>query len=186
MATYFPQGKHRARIQECALVKSKNPNPQTGQHTDQLRFTLPLIGVYEKGVLYECDPGRYPPEIYLALTPVTMGTTDQPGWVAATLAALGFDGDFDNLAQLHGLEVDIYNQHTKNQTGSEDRDSWSFDVPRERATKPPESKEIRDLKNQYSKLFAGKAPRPSPVAPVAEGQSAPTSLLPATGGDIPF
>jgi len=185
MATYFAQGKHRARVSECALVKSKNPNAQTGQHTDQARFTLPLSGVYEKGVLYECDPGRYPPEIYLAITPATMGTADQPGWVAATLAALGFDGDFDNLGQFVGVEVDIYNQHTKNKE-NEDRDSWSFDVPRERTTKASESKEIRSLKAQYGKLFTGNAARPRPVTPAADENPAPTSMLPATGGDIPF
>jgi hypothetical protein len=149
MATYFEEGRYKARISAVELGEARNE-----KKTPQVVLTLDLLGRYEDsdGELYEYpSASRFPPQIFLSVTEATMGTEGQPGWVAQTLAYLGFQGNFDEIAQVEGWEGDVINQHRPNQN-NDDRDNWSILRPKEKGP-PPDKKTVRTLNSRIGKLF---------------------------------
>jgi hypothetical protein len=190
MGVYNEAGKYRASIIKAEVTEAKND-----KHTPQVELTLDLIGIYDpksNNELYECHKGNYPPVIYMSITDATMGTESEPGWVADTLAFLGFDGNFNNIGNLAPQEIDVLCQYEKKTVGKEgQREKWSVLRPGRRA-QPVESKGIRGLNAKFSKSVKAAAKnkaeapasKPQPAAPPS------TNGVPVAAGvdqnDIPF
>ena len=79
--------------------------------------------------------------IYLPLTPKTIGTKDDPGWVTNTLRDLGFQGDDftalqpddDGHQSFVGKEVQCYCKHEE--YNEQPREKWSLSKPKDRNRK---------------------------------------------------
>jgi hypothetical protein len=159
MSVYNEAGKYRAKVIGACLVKSESSG------NDQVLITLEIHGKYQEGYgLAEYPAPQYPPEVYMALTDGTMGTPASPGWVAQTLAYMGFDGDFDNLHLLLSQFHDAICKHEEGlQGGLVER--WSILRPGGvRAVAPPEKKQVRELNSRFGNLFSRKpAAQPAPT-----------------------
>jgi len=154
MAVYHEKGKYRAEIEHVEPVQSKNNFPQ-------FRFDLQLDGMYENNgeLAMDYDRGRFPPSIYLTFSQATLGTPEEPGWVAGVLSQLGFNGDFTDSEQFLGMMVDVYCDHKE---GEKDTfEEWSFDLPKKRKAIQAEKKALRKLTNQFSKFFKQEETQPS-------------------------
>lgn len=177
MGIYHEQGNYRVKIIDAKMGEANNDN-----RTPQLQLALDLIGIYsDDNQLVDCQKGRYPPIVYLSITKATMGDEAKPGWVAETLASLGFDGNFDNPGQLEGTECDAYCSHGTNNAGKE-VERWSISRPRQREVRAPEKKTVRSLNAQFGKLLKKLATDPPP-APPANGAPA---VAGATEEKVPF
>jgi hypothetical protein len=149
MSVYHDKGAYRVKIVSAEMSEAKNE-----KHTPQLELALDLIGIYgEDQQVYECKKGRYPPIVYLSITDATMGNEAKPGWVAETLAHVGFDGNFDEIGQLEGRECDAYCNYERDQKGQE-RERWSISRPSSgRQLRPPEKKVVRSLTAKFGKVM---------------------------------
>lgn len=197
MGVYNPAGAYRGKIGMAVLSEAANE-----RKTPQFELHLELEAVYDqdKRTWYEHGQPRFAPVVYLSLTEATMGTPDNPGWVANVLSYLNFNGDFDAIAQLEGKEVEFYCQHQDVQDKpGEKREKWSISIPK--VPKPPAPKTVtKSLKTQYGNLF--RQNKPAPARPPARPQPAPVANgVPSTppyepdpidggppveGEDIPF
>jgi hypothetical protein len=190
---YFEQGKYTARIGMAQVAEAKNE-----KKTPQLELHLELVTYTDReGKEWEPPQTRFPPVVYLSLTEQTLGTEHQPGWVRETLNALGFDGDFDRVAQLEGKEVSVWNQHEKAAFGKNAGqmvDRWSIDRGSAgRSAKPAEKSTVKTLNTLWGKKKARAKPangEPSQAVPATtEERSLPPQNVPvaaAAGADIPF
>jgi hypothetical protein len=185
--TYFRQGKYHARLEVARRVPAKST-------TEQVELVWKLLGHYgTDGVLYAVEEPRYPPSTFLSLTEATVGTEGNPGWVAETLAFLGFDGNFDNLGAIAGWEGSITNTHKPNHENVL-RDSWGVLRPaKPREVEPPDQKVLRQLTARFGGVFKRLAkgdPKGTPAAPPRPAapahQPAPAAPIPAElNGDLP-
>jgi hypothetical protein len=192
MGAYNEEGRYRARIAKAEITEAKND-----KRTPQVELTLDLIGIYDpknNNELYECHKGNYPPVIYMSITEATMGTESEPGWVADTLAYLGFDGNFNNIANLAPQEIDVLCQYEDKTVGKGgQREKWSVLRPGGRRAQPLESRDLRGLNAKFSKAAKAATKNKPSNAPSPVPHPAPT---PATNGnhvpvgaaqdDIPF
>lgn len=152
MPTFHQAGSYRAKILSVEIVQA-----QSG--TEQIRIALELQTYYAQGTPgVPVPPSRFPPEVYMPLTEATMGSPTQPGWVAETLAGMGFDGDFSTISeQFEGKVVDVgcryeYAQQGKHQ--GEEVERWSIYRPGgTRAKAPADPKQGRRLTSQWGALF---------------------------------
>src|SRR4051794_25596747 len=104
MSVYYEAGRYRVRITGAALGESQ-PR-QDGSTTPQIEISVEVIGCYPTGAGLQplTGPAR---SVYLSLTEACLGSASNPGWVAQTLADLGFVGPgFNDLAPLVGKERD--------------------------------------------------------------------------------
>jgi len=89
--------------------------------------------------------------IYLPLTPKTIGTKDDPGWVTNTLRGLGFQGDDftalqpdnANSQSLIGKEVSCYCKHEE--WDERTREKWSFSKSRSKDKKKASTEALAAL-----------------------------------------
>ena len=189
MATFHEQGKYKIKIAGAALIEAKSE-----QKTPQIELTLELIGQYgDNDELFDCRRGRFPPRIFLSISEKTMGTENEPGWVAETLKVLGFNGDFEDMEQFTDKEANAWCGYKPDLKG-EEREDWSIDRPREaRSGVTIEKKGVRTLKTKFGNLFKGDAaeptkptPRPKKKPDGAQPPAEPSPTRNGTGDEIPF
>jgi hypothetical protein len=173
---YHATGNYKATIDTAAFVTAKSGNAQ-------LELTLKLNSYFsdEDGDwVVHFIKGRFPPRIFLSLTEGTMGTPQQPGWVAQTLTYLGFDGNFEDASQFEGKEIEAYCSEREDNQGKT-REQWDINRPQEpRNAVAPEKKKIRELKSKFGKLFKSSKPT-SP--PAQEGEPVAADPAPSVNGE---
>jgi len=190
----YDNGTYKVKIVDQSIGENNNGNPE-------LRLTIQPLGIYFDDMEPDgtkkkslCDQD-YPftRTVFLALTDGTMGTPDQPGWVAHTLKFLGFTGE--SLSQLDkdhpqhisliGIEADATNQ-IENYKGK-DREKWNFLRGTGQQQQRALAKDaLRQLDAKFGKVLkavqtAKTNPRPPLASPVPAFAGASRA-----GEDIPF
>jgi hypothetical protein len=146
---FFAEGRYRASIYMAQLTQAKSGTPQ-------VEITLDLISdLGDDGQEYAPPASRFPPRLFLALTESTIGTSENPGWVAETLKHIGFDGDFDNLDKLMGWTGVVRCRHEEDQNGKM-QDRWEIDRgPQKPKVIPKDPGQVRKLNTLFGRVFKG-------------------------------
>jgi hypothetical protein len=160
MSVFNPEGSYRAKIGLVQVGQARNE-----KKTPQIELHLELSAHYDQQEhdWFEYKQPPYAPIVYLSVTERTMGTPGNPGWVTQLLTYLGFDGNFEQIAALEGIEIEALCQHQESRTkpGTQ-RESWSIIIPRAERTSTDRTIS-RDLKTRFGKIF--KAPKKAPASP---------------------
>jgi hypothetical protein len=181
---YFNEGRYKAKIILAQRSKAK------GSGNDQVELHLELLAEMgddkDKDKEYAPPRTQFPPVIYLTLTENTMGTPQQPGWVADVLMYLGFDGDFDNLAKLEWWEGFVYCKHEEGQDGKK-RDKFSIERPAVAKVIPQDKSDARRLNGKFGSIFKRNTPPPPEQQPEnpAEQKEPPPQGSPSINGRKP-
>lgn len=137
--------------------------------------------------------------MYAYLTEATIGTPSEPGMTMKLLLGLGFDGNFDNLAQLIGKPVKCQNKHEEYE--GETRDKWTIFAPSSPRTVAAPQSEARRLTSTLGSFFkkdskdnrpsSPKRPKPKQEAVAADNGNDLNAAFDHTpqvppGEEIPF
>jgi hypothetical protein len=182
MAAYYEPARYRARITRQSLGENKKGNPE-------LQIHFKPYGIY--GPDGQLQPFDFPYErtVYLVFTDATLGTPDQPGWVIATLAHLGFTGDSfalldpgePNHVSFVNQEVDVFCE-VETYEGKE-REKWNIQRQTTVSTqKPLEKKGIRALDAKFGRVLKTM----SPTRPIQPSMPAPAMASVMPEEEIPF
>jgi hypothetical protein len=181
---FFEQGTYRATITNATITTAK-----TGTHQVELNLELHFLHGKNPGEQLAPRHTRFPPRLYLAITDATMGTATEPGWVAQTLAFLGFQGDFACIDSVVGWVGDVYCEPKPNNKTGEVNDSWSIVRNPTQDRKPPEQSTVRQLNAQYQKQVRAcqSTKQPALAAPTnTTPMPPPQGALPPADDEIPF
>lgn len=203
MTLHYEPGRYRLKIVGADLGEAENGTPH-------IELYLEVLGRYEGQQLQAVTgPGR---TAFLSITDVTIGTLNNPGWVAQTLTDLGFDwsfGRFDHYPayqRLLGQERDGECKHEE--WNGEYREKWGVYRNSRSPLKPASAETGKALNAKFGPLMKqlakrtgsappapqrpanGRAPaRPLQPPPQAEAEPLyvpPDQPGPNTSGDIPF
>lgn len=161
MPVYNAAGLYDVTVTAAALTESSQ------KKTPQLVLDLQLNGFHDKdGQVYEPEQPRFAPRLYISLTENAMGTPQQPGISMETLKALKFNGDFDDLGQFVGTELQCQCLYEPAMNNPHDkRENWRIASAR-KALAAVEQKVSKALNKCFGKFFTDKKP-----AKKAEAQS---------------
>jgi hypothetical protein len=153
----YAEGNYRVRIASQALTTSSNGN---------LQLSLGFRPIQKDGEPFQ---GAYDRTLYLSLTPNTIGTLENPGWVTRTLKQMGYDRQdltgldtsSPNFFDFTGREYDLYCTHEE--YDGKDREKWAVSKGR-RQQQPADPSTVSQLlgKLDSDALKGGPASPPAP------------------------